>query len=209
MAAQNDYRSAVRFLKKADDHIGNVIRQVGPCRLQPTGGRFEIVARAIVSQQISVAAAKTIFTRLRKQLPGRRLSAAGLSQLSDSKLQEIGLSRQKRTYLRDLTERTLNGTLSFRRLAKLDDVAVIQTLTEVKGIGVWTAQMFLLFGLGRPDVFAPGDLGLQNAVCQIYGDGKKLPEDRVTAISERWAPYRSVASWYLWRYLELENSPSS
>ncbi len=189
--------------------MANVIRLVGPCRLQPTGGRFEIVARAIVSQQISVAAAKTIFNRLRKQLPRRRLSAAGLSQLSDSELQAIGLSRQKRTYLRDLTDRTLNGSLSFRRLAKLDDEAVIQSLTEVKGIGVWTAQMFLLFGLGRPDVFAPGDLGLQNSVRKIYGNGKSLSVDDVTAISERWAPYRSVASWYLWRYLEFDESSLS
>jgi DNA-3-methyladenine glycosylase II len=197
-----DHRAAVRHLKQADQRLAGVIRQVGACRLTPTGGRFEIVARSIVSQQISVAAAKTIFGRLKAALPQGRISAAGLAGLSDEQLQQIGLSRQKRTYLRDLVQRTLDGSVRFRRFPRVADEVVIRELTAVKGIGVWTAQMFLMFGLGRPDVFAPGDLGLQNAMNRLYANGERLPEDRLIELASVWAPYRSIACWYLWRSLE-------
>lgn len=198
-----DYRIAVRHLKRVDPKLGEVIAAVGLCGLSPTGGRFEIVARSIVSQQISVAAARTIFRRLKASLPGGRISANGLAGLSDDQLQQIGLSRQKRTYLRDLADRTLDGTVRFRRFPRVPDEVVIRELTTVKGIGVWTAQMFLMFGLGRPDVFAPGDLGLQTAMNRLYGSGQPLPATRLTQLADAWAPYRSVACWYLWRSLEM------
>ena len=204
-----EHRTAIRCLRKADDQMARVIDKVGPCRLSPTGGRFYVLANSIVSQQISTAAARTISKRLRK-LCGGRISATGLHQLSDDALQGIGLSRQKRAYLQDLTDRSLDGRLNFRRLPHLDDEAVISELTAIKGIGRWTAQMFLLFGLGRPDIFAPGDLGLQNAIQILYTKpGKqqqKLSEARLLSIAEQWAPWRSVASWYLWRSLDHDFS---
>jgi len=205
-AANNDHNAAARHLRKADRRLRSVINQVGPCQLAARGGRFELLARSILSQQISVAAARTIRRNLQSQLPGRRLSATALAALSDADFQAAGVSRQKRGYLRDLAVRVTGGQLSFRRIAKLDEVAVIEELTQVKGIGVWTAQMFLMFGLGRPDVFAPDDLGLRNAMIRIY-DLQQPSKDELVNIAEVWSPWRSVASWYLWR--SLENTPDT
>lgn len=197
----NTHSAAVRHLRRADPRLADVIRVVGPCQLKPRGGRFEVLARSIVSQQISTSAARTISRRLKRLLPGGRISATGISKLSDAELRTAGLSAQKRTYLRDLTEHTLNGKVNFRRLPRLSDEGVIEELVQVKGIGVWTAQMFLLAGLGRPDIFAPGDLGLQNAIMRIYDIDRSLPQ--METIAEKWAPWRSVASWYLWRSLDM------
>ena len=199
------HAAAVRHLRKADSTLAEVMRLVGPCRLQPTGGRFEILGRSILAQQISVAAARTIHRRLRQCLPGRRLSARGICELTDEQLQSVGVSKQKRTYLRDLAEHTMDGRLNFRQLCRLDNDDVIEKLVQVKGIGVWTAQMFLLFGLGRPDVFAPADLGLKNAVAELYFDGRVPTEQELEQTAEPWAPWRSIASWYLWRYLDLDS----
>ena len=138
-----------------------VIRRVGQCQLTRRGGRFDVLARSILSQQISVQAARTIRRRLQRLLPGGRISAVGIDRLSDEQLQAVGISLQKRGYLRNLTSHVLAGTVNFRRLARIPDEAVITELTAVKGVGRWTAQMFLLSGLGRPDIFAPDDLGLK------------------------------------------------
>lgn len=200
----SSHAEAVRALCRADPRLAEVIRLIGPCELKPRGGRFEVLARSIISQQISTSAARTIFGRLKQLLPGGRISAQTLSEIDDNQLQSAGLSKQKRTYLRHLTDCTLNGTVSFRRLPRLGDQDVIEELVQVKGVGVWTAQMFLLAGLGRPDIFAVGDLGLQNAMMRIYDMDRKLPE--MERIAEKWAPWRSVASWYLWRSLDLSTT---
>ena len=180
-----------------------LIRKVGECQLRPRGARYSLLVRAILSQQISVKAARTIHTRLQRLLPGRYISARRMSTLSDRQLQAVGISSQKRRYLRHLTDLTLDGTLNFRSLAATsDDETIVAAVTQVAGIGRWTAQMFLLFGLGRLDVFAADDLGLRNAIALRY----KLPiaptSDDYHAVSQRWIPFRSIASWYLWRSLD-------
>ena len=183
--------------------MADVISRVGECRLQRRGGRFDVLARSILSQQISVQAARTIRRRLQRLLPGGRISAVGIDRLSDEQLQAVGISSQKRGYLRNLTGHVLAGTVNFRRLARIPDEAVITELTAVKGVGRWTAQMFLLSGLGRPDIFAPDDLGLRNSIRALYGLGAKPTTEQLEEIAENWAPHRSVASWYLWRSLDM------
>ncbi len=197
------YSDAVRFLRRNDRNLRRVIDEVGDCRLRVHGARFSLLARSILSQQISVSAARTIRRQLQRQLPGGRLSAPGLLALGDRDFQQAGVSRQKREYLRNLAALTADGTLSFRRMKHQSDEDVIAQLTQVKGVGTWTAQMFLIFGLGRPDVFAPADTGLQNAVRQIYPQTDLSLED-LTTVSDRWRPWRSVASWYLWRFLDSQ-----
>lgn len=189
-------------MKQRDLKLATVIGNVGPCSLKPQGGSFAILARSILSQQISVAAAKTIRGRLLALLPGRRLTASSILDLNEDELAAAGVSNQKRCYLLDLALKVDKGEINFRKIAKWPDEEVIDCLIQVKGIGRWTAQMFLLFGLGRPDVFAPDDLAIRNAMIKIYqltSDDKAPMED----IASAWSPHRSVASWYLWRSLDL------
>ena len=195
--------AACRHLCRVDPTMEQLIRKVGECQLRPRGARYSLLVRAILSQQISVKAARTIHTRLQRLLPGRYISARRMSTLSDRQLRAVGISSQKRRYLRHLTDLTLDGTLNFRSLAATsDDETIVAAVTQVAGIGRWTAQMFLLFGLGRLDVFAADDLGLRNAIALRY----KLPiaptSDDYHAVSQRWIPFRSIASWYLWRSLD-------
>ncbi|MCA9217560.1 MAG: DNA-3-methyladenine glycosylase 2 family protein [Planctomycetales bacterium] len=195
------HATATRHLKRQDDVLGELIRRVGPCMLQKQGGTFQLLARSILSQQISTAAARTIRQRLMRQMPNGRISALRVVELTDDQFSAAGVSQQKRSYIRDLAHRVVDGRVNLRRLARADDNEVIAELTQVKGIGVWTAQMFLLFGLGRPDVFAPDDLGLQNAIKALY-EKPKADRKKIESIAVKWAPYRSVASWYLWRSLD-------
>lgn len=199
------HAAAVRYLRRTDRLLRTEIDRIGDCRLVPRGARFALLARSILSQQISVAAARTIRRNLQSKMPGRRLSASGLLQLSESDFQAAGVSRQKAGYLRNLAQHVAEGSVSFRRIVRMPDEDVIQELTQVKGVGRWTAQMFLIFGLGRPDVFAPDDLGLRNAMRRIYALSQPT-HDELNAVADCWSPHRSVASWYLWRSLE---SPSS
>ncbi len=194
----------LRHLRKKDAVIGQVIQSVGPFTLKKISGGFEVVVRSILSQQISTAAAATIRKRLEALLPDGKIAPASLAQLTDEQLQSAGLSNQKRTYVRDLTERTLDGTIDFRRIARQSDDNAIAELIQVKGIGRWTAQMYLMFSLGRLDVFAPDDLGLQNAIKALYEIPEKPKRTDFEAVAEVWAPYRSIASWYLWRSLETK-----
>ena len=161
--------------------------------------------RAILSQQISVAAARTIRGRLQALLPAGKLTAKNVDELSDDQLQSVGVSRQKQAYLRDLTSCTLDGTINFRRIAKKSDEDAVAELVQVKGIGRWTAQMFLMFSLGRLDVFAPDDLGLKNAIQKLYKLPKKTTRSELEQHAEMWRPYRTLASWYLWRSLDGES----
>ena len=197
------HADALKHLHATDRKLSSVIKVVGPCKLKRSGGTFELLARSILSQQISVAAARTIRRRLEDALPNKRLSAAGSLQLGETELGAVGVSRQKRGYLLDLCQKVQSGELNFRRVAQIDDESVIEDLIKVKGIGRWTAQMFLMFGLGRPDVFAPDDLGLQNSMKVVYGLPSPVKPVHVEPISQAWAPFRSVASWYLWQYLDV------
>lgn len=205
--AEFDAKKAVRHLTRRDPVLRLVIDRVGPFTLTPRRGGYRMLVRSILSQQISIAAARTIRERLQALLPGGRITATAIASLSDDQLRSAGISAQKRGYLRDLTERTLDGSLSYRRIARLDDEAAIAELTQVRGIGRWTAQMFLLFSLGRPDVFAPDDLGIRTAMIRLYALSDRPSHAELHAIAAAWQPWRSVASWYLWR--ELDQSVSA
>ena len=198
----SEVRSALKKLAKVDPILGDLIRRVGPFTLTVESGGYKILVRSMLSQQISLAAARTIRGRLQDLLPGRKIKSASIAALTDDQLQSAGVSKQKRGYLRDLTRCALDGTINFRRISGKSDDDAIAELIKVKGIGRWTAQMYLLFSLGRPDVFAPDDLGLQNAVKSLYSLPEKPKRAELEAISAPWSPYRSIASWYLWRAID-------
>ena len=198
-------RRAIAHLTEADAVIGDVIRRVGPFRLnRPTTGKhFDAVCRSIIFQQLSGKAAGTIHARVLDLYGGRSPLPAELASTADERLRSVGLSRQKLTYLKDLAARVVANELPIETLHELPDEAVIDALVRVKGVGRWTAQMFLMFRLGRPDVLPELDLGIQKAVQRAYRLRKRPLPQRVLKIGAVWAPYRTVASWYLWRSLEL------
>ena len=196
-------RKAVNHLKKSDPVLRAIIERVGPCRMEFGSPEFSSVAEAIVYQQLNGKAALTIFKRF-AALAGEPLTPEGILKLSNAQLRSVGLSKQKSSYLKDLSEKTAAGALDFSRLHELPDDEVIKHLTQVKGIGVWTAHMFLMFSLRRPDVLPTGDYGIQVAIKKHYKK-RKLPKPDVMAkIAKPWAPYRSVACWYLWRSLDIK-----
>ena len=198
------HRKALNHLRKADPILRGVIEQVGPCRLEPltSGSHFEFIARSIIYQQLSTKAAATIHGRV-QALCGGSLTMDPLLTLSDEALRGAGLSRQKLGYLRDLAMHATNGTLDTQHFPDLPDEEITRQMVQVKGIGVWTAQMFLIFRLGRPDVLPVLDLGVRKGVQRAYRL-RKLPDaKRIEKIAKAWEPYRSIGSWYMWRVLEL------
>ncbi|MEY4168293.1 MAG: hypothetical protein RIR52_2117 [Acidobacteriota bacterium] len=196
---------AERTLARRDPVLRGLIDRYGPCTLRPHSRHFETLVNSIVSQQLSTRAAATIFARFRALYPGRRFpSATAILETPDESLRGVGLSFQKIGYIRDLAEKVGQGGLRPARLTDLDDAEVIRVLTGVKGIGVWTAQMFLIFSLGRLDVLPVGDLGIRKAIRDRFGLAALPEAGEIEALAgeRRWAPWRSVASWYLWRSLE-------
>jgi DNA-3-methyladenine glycosylase II len=196
-------RSAVRHLKKSDPILRAIIERVGPCRMEFGDPEFHSLAEAIVYQQLNGKAAVTIFKRF-TLLAGEPLTPQGILKLSNEQMRAVGLSKQKSSYLRDLAERTHTGELDFARLPSLPDEEVIQHLTQVKGIGVWTAHMFLMFTLRRPNVLPTGDFGVQTAIKKHYNKRKLPKPQQMEKIARAWEPYRSVACWYLWRSLDIK-----
>ena len=197
-------RRAVRHLRKADPVLGNVIRRVGPFQMRTERRRFIALARAIVGQQISGKAARSIWTRLQETVKPSRITAASLARLSPQKLRSAGVSPQKAAYLHDLAAKTADGSVRLSRIGRLSDAAVIDELVQVKGIGPWTAQMFLMFSLCRLDVFAPDDLGLRSAIRNLYNLPELPNAETSLAVAQPWRPYQTIASWYLWRSIELD-----
>ncbi len=196
-------RKAVNHLKKSDPVLCAIIERVGPCRMQRSAADFANLAESIVYQQLNGKAAATIFERFAK-LAGEPLTPEGILKLSDEQLRGVGLSKQKSAYLKDLAAKTTAGLLDFARLPELSDDEVIQHLTQVKGIGVWTAHMFLMFSLGRQNVLPVGDYGVQTAIKKHYKK-RKLPKPKdMEKIARAWEPYRSVACWYMWRSLDIK-----
>lgn len=195
--------AAVRHLRKRDRVLARVIDAVGPFQLTLKRGRFQTLVQSIVSQQISTAVARAIARKLEARLAPQKLSPENLAQLSFDDLRSVGLSRQKATYLQDLTEKVLDGTVRLHRVHRLTDDEIIDELIQVKGIGRWTVQMFLIFCLGRPDVFAPDDFGLRSAIQKLYGLPDLPKRAEAEEIATPWRPHATVASWYLWRSLEL------
>jgi DNA-3-methyladenine glycosylase II len=193
--------SAMLHLKKVDPVMAKIIKRVGPCQFTLREPTFETLARSIAFQQLSGKAAATIFGRVRKAT-GPRFTARAFLKLTPEQLRACGLSRQKMASLRDLAARVDRGEINFRKLVDLRDEEVIATLSQVRGVGVWTAQMFLMFALKRPNVMPLADLGIRNAVRKAYGLEELPKAVDLSRLSEKWHPYCSVASWYLWRSLE-------
>jgi DNA-3-methyladenine glycosylase II len=196
-------KKALTHLKAADPILATLIERVGPYRINYDEPAFASLAEAIVYQQLHGKAAATIFKRL-TDLTGLPLTPQGILKLSDEQLRGVGLSKQKLSYLRDLAAKTHSGELEFRGLAELSDEEVIKLLTQVKGIGVWTAHMFLMFALRRPNVLPTGDLGIQMAIRRHYRK-RNLPKPKqMEKLARCWEPYRSVACWYLWRSMDIK-----
>jgi DNA-3-methyladenine glycosylase II len=202
-----NYAAAVRHLKRSDPVMRQLIARLGPCRMADECHRhqFGVLVTAILHQQLAYAAARTI-TRQFKQIyatdarPGGRLPRpAELLRTPRSRLRAAGVSRQKQTYLFDLARKAADGTLRLGKFARLSDQQVIENLTLVKGIGRWTAEMFLMFCLERPDVLPLDDLGLQYGMKQAYGFRSLPSAGKMQALAEAWRPYRSVGTWYMWK----------
>ena len=200
------HSDAIAHLCAADPVLARIIDAVGPYQLRRDPGHFYALFSSIVSQQISVRAAAAVMRRVEALFPpDEGLTAPGVVALGTDPLRTAGLSGQKTRYVLDLAERVAGASLDLERVAALDDEEVIAALTQVKGIGRWTAEMFLIFSLGRPNVLPVDDLGFRTAVKRHY-DLAELPRrDDLHALGARWAPYRTVATWYLWR--SLNNAP--
>lgn len=198
--------SATRALARRDPALGRVIRAWGPCPLgrDPRRDGFAALVRMIVFQQLSGKAATTIHARVLAAMGCTACPpAATWLAAPPAALRAAGLSTQKLGYILDLCTRVDAGTLPMRHLWRLPDEEVIAHLTQVKGVGVWTAQMYLMFQLRRPDVLPLGDLGIVNGFARVYGDGTRLTVDEMTERAERWRPWRTIGCWYLWRALEI------
>ena len=189
----------------ADPVLAALIQRAGPCRLGASRGDdpFFLLLRAIVSQQLSTKAAATIFGRLCALFPGGTPTPSRLLAIDDATLRGVGLSTNKARFVRDLAARVHDGRLDLSRLDATDDAAALTALTEVLGIGTWTAEIFLLFQLHRPDIFPVGDLGLLTAMQRVYKMRSRPTPARALKVAEPWRPHRSVAAWYLWQSLEL------
>jgi DNA-3-methyladenine glycosylase II len=196
-------RKAINHLKKCDPVLRGIMERVGPFRIEYGLPQFSSLAEAIVYQQLNGKAAETIFKRF-ATLAGEPLTPEGILKLSDEQLRGVGLSKQRSAYLKDLAQKTAAGVLDFSKLPELPDEKVIEHLTQVKGIGVWTAHMFLIFSLRRLDVLPTGDYGVQMALKRHYRK-RKLPKPKdMEKIARAWEPYRSVACWYMWRSLDIK-----
>jgi DNA-3-methyladenine glycosylase II len=196
-------RKAVQHLKKSDPILRAIIDRVGPCRMEFGEPVFHSLAEAIVYQQLNGKAAVTIFNRF-AALAGEPVTPEGILKLTPENMRAAGLSKQKSSYLFDMAERASRGELDFTRLPDLTDEEVIKHLTQVKGVGVWPAHMFLMFTLKRPNVLPTGDFGVQMAIKKHYGK-RKLPKPlQMEKIARPWEPYRSIACWYLWRSLDIK-----
>jgi DNA-3-methyladenine glycosylase II len=205
-----DYTRARRLLRR-DPIMAALMRQHGACGLADAlrVDHFSALTRAIVFQQLSTKAASTIHSRLVALLPEGKVTAPALAAVTDDQFRSAGISRQKAMYLRDLAERVNSGVLRLEGLERLDDESVIAALTTVKGIGRWTAEMFLMFRLHRPDVLPVGDLGIVTAVQKVYGLRQRPTADRLRKLGDAWKPYRSIACWYLWRSLDNNGAVSA
>lgn len=194
-------RKAITHLKKSDPVMAAIIKQVGPYKIQFREPVFGTLVRSIVYQQLSGKVAAVILDRLVRAVRGR-LTPRLILKLTPEEMRALGLSTAKVVYIRDLAERTLAGEVVFKNIHQLDDEEVIEHLTRVKGIGVWTAHMFLMFALQRPNVLPVGDLGVRAAIKKAYGLEELPKPKQVQEIAAGWHPYCSVATWYLWRSLD-------
>jgi DNA-3-methyladenine glycosylase II len=194
-------KEALVHLKRADPVLNRIIEQVGAYRIEFRDPSFETLVKSIVYQQLSGRVASVIFGRL-VEAAGGRVTPESILKLRPVRMRAAGLSGQKTAYIRDLARHTRDRRVVFEELAALSDDHVIERLTQVKGIGVWTVHMFLIFALRRPNVLPTGDLGIRNAVRKAYGMAELPKPAEIEMLAEAWRPFRTVASWYLWRSLE-------
>jgi DNA-3-methyladenine glycosylase II len=207
------HHEATRALSAADPRLAALIAEVGPCKLaahhslSPDPSTFfESIVESIVSQQLSTKAADTIFARVLALGNGKLLPPDELLRIEEPVLRAAGLSGQKIAYMRDLCEKVRSGAVRLDELPKLDDEGVIEHLRRVKGVGRWTAEMFLIFRLGRPDVLPVADLGIQQGMKKLYNMRKDPTPERMQKTAKPWRPYRTIACWYLWRHYERTKS---
>ncbi len=202
MARRFGNAKAERHLSAADPRLATIISSVGRCEIKMRDGPFQSLVEAIIYQQLAGAAADAIYGRFLKIYRGRFPSPGRLIATGDEKLRAAGLSARKAEYLKDLARHIADGRIKPRLLRSMTDEQVVEQLVKVKGIGRWTAEMFLIFCLGRPDVLPVGDLGLRKAIQKTYSL-EDLPSEQVMKeIARTWRPYRSIATWYLWKSLE-------
>ena len=207
LESASSMKRALDHLKKSDAILASIIARVGPCKMTYREPTFEMLARAIVFQQLSTKAARTIYGRL-EEAAGGSLTPQAIQNLSVGEMRRAGLSRQKLGYIRDLAEHAISGKVDFARLPEMSDEEVLVALTDIKGVGVWTAHMFLLFSLRRPNVLPVGDLGVRMAIQRFYRKRKLPTPKQIEQIAKTWHPYCSYAAWYLWRSLELPKEKS-
>lgn len=199
--------AAREHFRAADPAMHGLMERVGPCTLKLHRDRFDLLVRSIVSQQISTKAARSIRLKLLADLQVKRLDPQILARASDAELRGAGLSGQKVAYIRDLSDRVISGRLPLNQLGRHSDAEAIDRLTEVHGIGKWTAQMFLIFALGRLDVFPEADLGLRSAMRDLYGLKETPGLKKSRELSAHWSPYATLGTWYAWRLTDLKNDP--
>ena len=198
-----DWTEATRHLNRVDPVLGKVIKGVGICTLRPRRDYFVVLCKSIYSQQISTKVAATLFGRFCRMFPNGRptptLVMQRLSEGDDDALRACGLSRQKKSYLLDLAGHFADGRVPTRKLSRMEDEEIIQALVGIKGVGRWTAEMFLIFVLNRTDVLPVDDLGLREGMRDVYGMRDRPTVAQMREIAEKWRPYRSIATWYIWR----------
>lgn len=197
------WADACRFLAKRDPVMRKLIRRVGPCTLRPRRDYFVKLVQSILSQQVSVKAAASMYAKLAMNFEGRKPTPEALvrflEESDDAVIRACGLSRQKRAYVYDLAKRFADGSIPHRRFSRMTDEELIASLTQIKGIGRWTVEMLLIFALNRPDVWPVDDLGLREGVRREYGHPERKSAKELVAFADHLRPYRSIATWYLWR----------
>lgn len=199
------WADAIAHLSR-DKVLRKIIAQVGPCTLRPRRDYFVKLVQSILSQQVSVAAAASMYRKLSGQFIGNKVTPADvvrfLTESEDDLIRSCGLSRQKRAYVLDLAQRFHEGTIPSRRFSRMTDEQLIENLTQIKGIGRWTVEMLLIFALNRPDVWPVDDLGLQAAIQKAYDLPQRPKAKEIITFGDKWKPWRSIATWYLWRSKE-------
>jgi DNA-3-methyladenine glycosylase II len=200
--AQKDWSAAEKHLARVDPLMKRIIASVGPCTLSPRRDYFVKLCQSIFTQQISTKVATVLFGRFRDQFPSRRPTPTAVLKflkLDDQIIRSVGLSRQKRAYLEDLATKWVDGHIPSGRFSSMEDDAIVESLTQVKGIGRWTVEMFLIFCLNRPDVFPVDDLGVRKSAQEAYGLTALPTKKELLELGEKWRPWRTIATWYLWR----------
>lgn len=204
---EQEFKKAIRYLKKADPILGSIINRVELELRKPHSNYFQALVESIISQQLSVKAADTIEARFKALFKTKSFpKPKEVLKMSDLKIRSVGLSGSKTKYIKDLATRVESGDLHFKGIETKSEEEIIEMLVRVKGIGRWTAEMFLMFAVARPDVYSHGDLGLRNAIIKLYKIRGELTQKKAEKIAQKWSPYRTLACRYLWASLELTSS---